>query len=108
MQEKVTKKNNPMTILKVLHEDGETKLWIDCLVFDGMAKAVAQHVKKGTLLQVTGDLKEGTYKRADGTDAISYTIMTKELKAKVGNSIMLFDEFSEPTEPKVDSTEQPF
>ena len=70
--------HTPTTMKNGIREDGET-MWFRVTVFGDKAEAVADRLKKGDAVLVTGKLKQSTYIGKDMLEKTSLEITANEI-----------------------------
>ena len=65
--------------VNVGYGNNKDTLWIECAKF-GEKTTVAEFLKKGTLVYVSGEPGIRTYKKKDGTDATSMTLRVVDVQ----------------------------
>ena len=59
--------------------DKKTTQWFNCAVFGTRAESLAQYLKKGLSVTVSGEFKARTYDKSDGSKATSLEITVDRL-----------------------------
>lgn len=87
---------------KAVHEreDGE-KVWVDCLAFGLVGKALDGKLTKGKKILVTGNVKteEKPNSKDPGKMYVNRTLFINEAKVPMGDKLVTVDEFYTETEP---------
>ena len=92
-------------------QDGEA-VWLTVLGFKGISKSLAEHIKKGSLLKVSGKVTTKEYQKKDGGMGIDNSLIVDSALVSTAAGLVEIDEFgvtlpANPEETKA-TTEAPF